>query len=274
MKAIKQFFSSPAINTSRLRISGYARREAMPPCIIHRPQGTGDYLFMHFHSPVLGGWAEDEAEGLEARTLMIWEPGHCQFYGHHQKKYLHTWLHCDGTAVKRMLGSGIPRRKPIFPVSPRSFEKLITDLHEELAANSPPDPIIAENLLENWLRDVGRQAGDIIRQPPERLMRVRNFMDTHFNEALSLGQLAKMANWSVVHFSEEFRKHYGKAPIDHVIQQRMHRAVYLLRDINQSVTEVGRAVGYEDIYHFSKLFKRHIGVAPRKAREQLLEKLH
>lgn len=48
------------------------------------------------------------------------------------------------------------------------------------------------------------------------------------------------------------------------IQQRMHRAVYLLRDINQSVTEVGRAVGYEDIYHFSKLFKRHIGIAPEK----------
>jgi AraC-like DNA-binding protein len=244
----------------------------MRPGTVNRPTGTGDYLFMHFHTPVQAGCSEP-GEWLAPDTLWIWEPGDGQFYGNRRDAYLHTWLHCDGQLVARLLGK-IPRRTPLCLGSALPFEKLIIDLNEEISANLPADGIIIGNLLENWFRDVARRINGVGRQAPERLARVREFIDARCDEVLTLEQLARMTHWSIAHFSEEFRRFYGVAPYDYVIRQRMHRAVYLLRDVNQSITEIARAVGYEDLYHFSKLFKRHIGMSPREARKVIPAEKH
>ncbi len=233
---------------------------------VNRPQGTGDYLCMFFYTPVRAG-CSDQAEWIEGGTLMVWGPGDYQFYGNHRAEYLHTWLHCDGRLMNRLLGGSVPLRTPLFLGSASAFERLVAGLDEEISSHLSPDAIIVENLLENWIRDLGRRLSGAMRPSPERLTRVRDFIDSNFSKDLTLGQLARMANWSNAHFTEEFRKHFGASPIDYVIRQRMHRAAYLLMDINQTVTEVGRMVGYEDLYHFSKLFKRHMGVSPRGARK-------
>ncbi len=51
--------------------------------------------------------------------------------------------------------------------------------------------------------------------------------------------------------------------MEYALRRRLHPAAYLLHEVNLSVTEVGRAVGYDDLFHFSKLFKKAHGAAPR-----------
>ena len=59
------------------------------------------------------------------------------------------------------------------------------------------------------------------------------------------------------------------SPIEFVIRQRLERAQYLLRNQNLAVGEVGRLVGYEDIFQFSKLFKKRFGESPRSMRTRM-----
>lgn len=258
MKGLVRFFAKSPLQGSRIRLRGYGLREPMRPGCVNRPRGTGDYLIMYFHSRARAGCSPD-ANWTPAGTLFIWAPGDHQFYGHERKRFVHSWMHCDGSTIQRRLHHLL--RRPLPAESPRAFLHFLGALHEEIAAHLPPDEIIVENLFENWARDLDRKlAGS--RRPPERLNEVREFMDTHYDEPLPLGELARRAHWSVAHFSGEFRRHFGTSPIDYVIRQRMNHASYLLRDVNLTVAEVARRVGYEDLYHFSKLFKRHCGVTP------------
>ena len=47
-------------------------------------------------------------------------------------------------------------------------------------------------------------------------------------------------------------------------RQRMAHARHLLRDVGLTVADVAQRVGYDDLYHFSKLFKKHCGISPRR----------
>jgi len=258
MKGLVRFFAKSPLRGARFRLRGYGLREPMRPGCVNRPRGTGDYLIMYFHTRARAGCSAG-AGWIPAGTIFIWAPGDHQFYGNEEKRYTHSWLHCDGSTMQRRLHDLL--RRPLPAESPRAFLQFLGALHGEIASHLVPDEIIVENLFENWVRDLDRRLAGT-RRPPERLGEVREFMDSHYHEPLLLEDLARRAHWSAAHFSEEFRRHYGAPPIDYVIRQRMNHASYLLRDVNLTVAEVARRVGYEDLYHFSKLFKRHCGVTP------------
>lgn len=67
---------------------------------------------------------------------------------------------------------------------------------------------------------------------------------------------------SVPHFTTLCRKQTGMPPLGLLIRLRLQRAMHLLQHGNHNVAEAARAVGYEDPFYFSRLFKKHIGVAP------------
>ena len=60
------------------------------------------------------------------------------------------------------------------------------------------------------------------------------------------------------------------SPMTYVRQVRMRKAQALLMRPRARVAEVGAAVGYSDLYHFSKAFKQSVGMSPRNYRQELL----
>lgn len=265
-RPIRHFFEKAPLSGSRFRVRGIGVKERLARCLINRPHGTGDYLFMYFHTTGRAGCSTNSGT-VEAGSFFIWPPGEHQFYGHDRHAILHSWFNCEGSLVSRLLDSNrIPLRTPILLPAPDSFLRFLSDLYRELSLQSLPDEAISENLLENWLRDLARLIKPDQEAVPERLRVVREFIDLHCPEKLSVKKLSAMAHWSPTHFTNQFRKHFGTSPVDYAIRQRMHRAAYFLRDINLSITEVAERVGFEDIYYFSKLFKKRWGMTARQMR--------
>jgi AraC family transcriptional regulator, arabinose operon regulatory protein len=204
-----------------------------------------------------------------AETLMIWTPGRAQIYGHPERPYNHTWIHCDGVFVRALLRrSRLPRNQPFSLRDPALMERHLLAIHEEIVRRAAPDPVIVRNLLENWLRETARtlQASAEAPGPPAALLAVRRLLELEYGQSFTLRELANRAHLSVPHFCAQFKRWFGVPAIDYLIRQRMHRAADLLGDRNLGVTEVGRRVGYEDLFYFSKLFKKHFGVSPRSFR--------
>jgi AraC-like DNA-binding protein len=265
-RPIRHFFERAPLPGSRFRVRGIGIRERLSLRLINRPHGMGDYLFMYFHTPGRAGCTA-KAGAIKAGSFFIWPPGEDQFYGNDQRPLVHSWFNCEGSLVLRLLENNrIPLRAAIPLPSPDAFLRFLTDLYRELSLQSPPDEAISENLLENWLRDLARTIRPGKEAVPERLRLVREFIDLHCAEKLTIKKLAAMAHWSPTHFTNQFRKHFGTSPVDYAIRQRMHRAAYLLRDVNLSITEIAGRVGFEDIYYFSKLFKRRWGLTARQMR--------
>jgi len=265
--SFKRFYAELPFRGSRLRIHGIGIREPMPPSLVNRPTGTGDYLLMYFHTEIQAGW-DEQAGWHPPGALCLWRPGEGQFYGDEKRPFLHSWLHAEGSMVDRFAQSAPEEFHQLE--SPAPFEAMLAALAAEAALGGAADEIIAENLFENWTRDFLRRRPGAAEPVPPRLAAVRDHIDSRFAEPLALAALARMAGWSIPHFSERFRECFGASPIDYVIRQRIHHASYLLSDLNLSVAEIAARVGYEDVFHFSKLFKRHSGASPRRRRAQLL----
>ncbi len=90
-----------------------------------------------------------------------------------------------------------------------------------------------------------------------------NYFEDHYAEKISLDQIAENMYLSPFYISRIFKSETGDAPIRHLINIRLEKAKELLEQgFGGSIQEIAIKVGYDDAYHFSKLFKKRYGIPP------------
>ncbi|CCN83825.1 MmsAB operon regulatory protein [Vibrio nigripulchritudo SFn27] len=99
------------------------------------------------------------------------------------------------------------------------------------------------------------------------LEQVHSLMQSHIHEHLSLEKLSNSVNMSKYHFIKRYKELTGTTPIDQFIHLKVERACHLLDSTIINIYEVASAVGYEDAYYFSRIFKKIKGVSPRQYRQ-------
>ncbi len=96
-----------------------------------------------------------------------------------------------------------------------------------------------------------------------------NYFEEHYAEKISLDGIAENMYMSPFYISKIFKSETGDTPIRHLINIRLERAKELLgQNADSSIQEVAAAVGYDDAYHFSKLFKKRYGYPPSQVRKK------
>ncbi|SHJ18449.1 helix-turn-helix domain-containing protein [Desulfofundulus thermosubterraneus] len=98
--------------------------------------------------------------------------------------------------------------------------------------------------------------------------RARRFMEEHFQEDLSLSEIARRQFISPYYFSRLFKQSTGMTVMEFLTSLRMEKAKELLGKTHQSVSQVAGAVGYVDPNYFSRVFKRYIGMSPTEYRRK------
>ena len=94
------------------------------------------------------------------------------------------------------------------------------------------------------------------------------FMSEHLDEALKVGQLARLANLSPAHFAVVFKEQTGTTPREYLHLLRMHRAREWLFGTRMPLKEIAGRLGYQDQFHFSRKFKAFSGLSPSRYRER------
>ena len=75
---------------------------------------------------------------------------------------------------------------------------------------------------------------------------------------------------SPFYISKIFKSEIGDTPIRHLINIRLEKAKELLESgSGSSIQAVAAMVGYDDAYHFSKLFKKRYGISPSQAKKKI-----
>jgi len=92
------------------------------------------------------------------------------------------------------------------------------------------------------------------------------YMADHINQPLQVATLAALANVSPSHFFALFKKRTGCPPMDYFTRLRMRHACRLLGSTSASVKEVAAALGYDDPFYFSRVFKSVHQVPPSRYR--------
>jgi AraC-like DNA-binding protein len=84
----------------------------------------------------------------------------------------------------------------------------------------------------------------------------------NFDQKIQNDEVANLCSMSPYRFSRGFKAVFGISFREYLIRYRLREACHLLKNVNASVTDVAFAVGFSDVSHFSKMFKRHFGVSP------------
>jgi len=95
---------------------------------------------------------------------------------------------------------------------------------------------------------------------------VVNYIHQYPARRHKIDELAQRANYSAGYFGKKFKELYGQSVESYIIKVRMERADYLLKQSSMNVAEVADALGYPDVYFFSRQFKQYMGLPPSKAR--------
>ncbi len=97
---------------------------------------------------------------------------------------------------------------------------------------------------------------------------ITEYFKAHYMEHISVDEIASSAYMSATYVTRIFKEVTGDTPINYLIGIRLEKAAELLREGKMHIQEISKAVGYEDPYYFSKLFKKRYLASPTEYRKK------
>jgi AraC family transcriptional regulator len=129
--------------------------------------------------------------------------------------------------------------------------------------------LVAEGISLEMLAFAARKQLSAEKQPPVWLARVVEKLSGEFTENFSTEDLALAANVHPVHLAAVFRQFYHETMGEYVQKLRIAHASRLLLDKEIPLAEIAYAAGFSDQSHFTRIFKRFVGVTPGAFRSSL-----
>lgn len=104
-----------------------------------------------------------------------------------------------------------------------------------------------------------------------RVMKVKDYISTHYTEDLTLDSLASIAGMSPTAFSRFFKNHTSQTLSDHIIDIRLGHAIRYLVDTNMTSAEICYKCGFNNLSNFNRLFKKKKGCSPTEFRMKYIK---
>ena len=101
----------------------------------------------------------------------------------------------------------------------------------------------------------------------EAIIRAKKHIHTHFQQPLTLEDIARVACLSPSHFCRIFKQETDYTPIEFLNSVRFENAKTLLLFSNFTLTEIADRIGFSSIHYFSRTFKKHQGISPLAYRQ-------
>jgi len=102
---------------------------------------------------------------------------------------------------------------------------------------------------------------------PTVIRDIRSYLTAQYSEKITLNDLAKQFNLDPFYLQKLFKRYIGQSPMEYIIYMRMIYATSLLRTGDMSISEIAYTVGIDNLSHFSRQFKKQVGMSPVQYRK-------
>ena len=183
------------------------------------------------------------------------------------------WVHFNGNGAKNFYEAYLAKGNS-YVFHPRSilpFTETLDQLYlcqqkksslMELSANKGITDIITLCFTENE----SLKQGDY--SIPDKLQQVHTYLTEHYDEKISLEDLAELFFISKFHLSREYKKIYGNTIGNELTYQRISHAKSMLRFSDDSVDTIALKCGFQDSGYFIKVFKKAENMTPLEYRKK------
>ena len=239
--------------------------------------GTGHHLFSGKSFPVKTG------------DVLVIHPGATHAYDHQNLEMVNIIYDIRQLYLPILDGASLPLFQLLFPdireempsfgepvlsLGPKDMEKILSLIRKMKEKFDSPHlgtklyclAVFLETAMELcWLYSGGKPEKE---EKPFRIGETMAYMNEHYQERISIGQMARKAYTSQRNFFLQFKNATGCTPIQYLIKLRISRATEMLLHTTMSVGEIADRCGFPDSNYFCKTFHVHIGMSPRQYRRE------
>lgn len=95
-----------------------------------------------------------------------------------------------------------------------------------------------------------------------QIAEVVNYIDQHYHEDIGIKQISHLIGMSPNYLSAKFKSEMNMRFIDYLTKKRIDKACFLIKNSNLFIHNIANEVGFKDVKHFSKIFKKSKGCLP------------
>ena len=166
---------------------------------------------------------------------------------------------------------------PSAEISETFIPELLYDMLEEFSTRQYGYELAIKNHIGRiflWLlRYFHHKGSDFTILPDsalEHLQAAFNYIELHYDEPLTVPQLASLCNMSPNYFSRTFNLQMGMNVNEYINYIRISAAEKLLISTTMNITEISTAVGFNTTSYFIKLFKSYKHMSPKQFRKEIV----
>lgn len=231
---------------------------------LERPHGSGDYVLLHFLTPVSLSFDGQTLEA-PAGTFIVFSPAKAHSF-HSQGALLHDWLHLVGDVEQALAKVGLKADTVYQMAQSLQITERIARLEAEFFAQNAYWESCVEALLSELWITIARQATGEISQPvlqetADHLRQLRAEMIQHPEWPWTNEMMAKRLNISVSRLYPLYRRLFSISPGRDLILMRVEKAKNMLSQ-GVSVAQTTELLGYGSTFHFIRQFKQETGITP------------
>ena len=238
---------------------------------INRPHGLKEYTFLRFHGSVTI---------LVRGTLVTTVPGSCIFYGADTPQWFqssqpltHDWMHMTGDVFGSLAEVGLEPDTLYTPNNGQFVTAILREIEFELLSNpginTPLTELKYRELLIKLARAVSRETPDSDIKPSVKaqMRQARSHIFARLEYNWTVQEMAELAYISVSRFHTVYRSVFGISPMDDLIHARIDMAKNRLCNSEESVNGLAAELGYRNVTHFCRQFKKITGLTPLEFRK-------
>lgn len=152
----------------------------------------------------------------------------------------------------------------LVPQNPPRCRSLLFAIYRSWSSQQPGCYLEVRSLLLQLMQEVfGTSRGDDLTEIQRyRMQKAISHIHENLRENYSVAELARIAGFSESYFSKLFRQITGQSVITYQNSLRVTHARNLIQLGDCNVSEAAAAVGFRDIYYFSRMYKKLLGETP------------
>lgn len=136
---------------------------------------------------------------------------------------------------------------------------------KEVENRSPGYETICQDFLEILTLLLLRQTNSAFELIPaenttRECSRIKRYIDSHYQDDITLDSLAKMAHLNKYYFAHAFTKFYGQSPIQYLTSRRLKTSRDLLETSDYTISEIAQLSGFSSPSYFAQCFRKNCGM--------------